>query len=261
MSDLIVIGYPDEETAEKVWDELVKLQEDFLVDLEDAAIIRRDQKGRLHVTTPAHHAVIWGTLSGLFWGVLIGLIFLWPLAPVVGVAGGIMGAALGAAGNLGIKDEFRQRVQEMLQPGTSAIMVIVRKVTPDKFIEALKPYGGMVLKTSLPHDAEQQLMKALHGDDPSAPTWQQPASPGARGLRRRLAALDRAATLRVAGSNSWSAGTSCRACHVWPTTVCSGWCWPPRCGPRATGRPGGPPGAAWAAWRRPARQPTSSARA
>jgi hypothetical protein len=38
----------------------------------------------------------------------------------------------------------------------------------------------MVLKTSLPHDAEQQLMKALHGDDPSAPTWQQPASAGAQ---------------------------------------------------------------------------------
>jgi len=90
MSDLIVIGYPEEETAEKVWNELVSLQEDFLVDLEDAAIIRRDQKGRLHVPTPAHHAVTWGTLSGLFWGVLIGLIFLSPLAPVVGVAGGIM---------------------------------------------------------------------------------------------------------------------------------------------------------------------------
>jgi hypothetical protein len=28
VSDLIVIGYPDEETAGKVWDELVKLQED-----------------------------------------------------------------------------------------------------------------------------------------------------------------------------------------------------------------------------------------
>jgi len=58
---------------------------------------------------------------------------------MVGAAGGIMGAALGAAGNLGIKDEFRQRVQDVLQPGTSAIMVIVRKVTLDKFIEALKP--------------------------------------------------------------------------------------------------------------------------
>jgi uncharacterized membrane protein len=93
---------------------------------------------------------------------------------VVGVAGGIMGAALGAAGNLGIKDDFRQRVQDLVQPGTSAILVIVRKVTPDKFLEALQPYGGTVLRTSLPHEAEQKLMMALHGSDPSAVTWEQP---------------------------------------------------------------------------------------
>jgi uncharacterized membrane protein len=176
MSDLIVIGYPDEATAENVWRELINLQNGYLVDLDDAAIIRRDAKGKLHVTTPAHHAVAWGTLSGLFWGVLLGLLFLFPLAPLVGVAGGIMGAALGVAGDIGIKDDFKRRVQDLVQPGTSAILVIVRKATPDKFLEALQPYGGTVLQTSLPHDAEQQLMKALHGDDPAAPTWQQPAA-------------------------------------------------------------------------------------
>ncbi len=179
MSDLIVIGYPDEVAAYNVWDELLKLQRDYLVDLEDAAIIRRDQKGKFHITTPAHHAVAWGTLSGLFWGTLIGLLFLFPLAPVVGVAGGLMGAAIGTAGNLGIKGEFKERVQNMVQPGTSALLVILRKATPDKFFEALKPYGGTVLQTSLSHDAEQELMKALHGDDRTAPTWEQPQSAGA----------------------------------------------------------------------------------
>lgn len=68
-------------------------------------------------------------------------------------------------------------VVNLVQPGTSAILVIVRKVTPDKFLEALRPYGGTVLCTSLSHDAEQRLMKALHGDDPKAPTWQQEESP------------------------------------------------------------------------------------
>lgn len=176
MSDLIIIGYPDETTAQKVWEELVRLERDYLVDLDDAAIIRRDQKGKLHITTPAHHAVAWGTFSGLFWGVLIGLIFLFPLAPLVGVAGGIMGAALGAAENLGIKDEFKQRVRDMIQPGTSAILVILRKATLDKFVDALRPYGGTILQTSLPRDAEQQLMRSLHGEDPKAPTWEQPAA-------------------------------------------------------------------------------------
>ena len=54
MSDLIIIGYPDETTAQKVWEELVRLERDYLVDLDDAAIIRRDRKGKLHITTPAH---------------------------------------------------------------------------------------------------------------------------------------------------------------------------------------------------------------
>ena len=40
-------------------------------------------------------------------------------------------------------------------------MMIVRKTTPEKFTEALRPYGGTVLKTSLPRDAELELMKAL----------------------------------------------------------------------------------------------------
>jgi uncharacterized membrane protein len=172
MSDLIIIGYQDQQTAQKVWEELEQLQEDYLVDLDDAAIIRRDEKGKLHITTPAHHAVAWGTLSGLFWGTLIGVLFLLPVFPLATAAGGIMGAALGAGQQLGITGDFKRRVQDLVQPGTSAILVLVRKVTPDKFLEALRPYGGTVLRTSLTHDEEQRLMEALHGSDPAAPTWE-----------------------------------------------------------------------------------------
>jgi uncharacterized membrane protein len=183
MSDLIVIGYPDEQTAARAWDELTRLQRDYLVDLEDAAIIRRDGKGRLHITTPAHHAVAWGTLSGLFWGFLIGLIFVFPLGPIagagLGLAGGLAGLGIGTAADLAIEDTFRQQVQDLVRPGTSAILVVVRKVTLDKFLEALQPYGGTVLRTSLPHDAEQKLMIALHGPDRAAITWEQPSQSAA----------------------------------------------------------------------------------
>jgi uncharacterized membrane protein len=59
MSDLIALGCPDEQTAARVRDELVRLQKDYL---EDAAIIRRNSQRELHVTTPAHHAVAGGTV-------------------------------------------------------------------------------------------------------------------------------------------------------------------------------------------------------
>ena len=87
MNDLIVVGYPDEQRAYDVWAELVKLRHDYLVDLEDAAIIWRDENGKVHVTTPAHHAVAKGTVSGLFWG-------LTPFAVMVDESPGLMVSGL-----------------------------------------------------------------------------------------------------------------------------------------------------------------------
>ena len=120
--------------------------------------------------------------------IVIGLVFLFPLGPVagagLGLAGGLAGAGIGTAADLAIEDtfkqqvqglvQFKQQVQGLVQPGMSAILVVVRKVTLDKFLEALQPYGGTVLRTSLPHDAEQNLMIALHGPDRTAATWEQP---------------------------------------------------------------------------------------
>jgi uncharacterized membrane protein len=82
--------------------------------------------------------------------VLIGLLFLRPLIPLLGVAGGIIGAALGEAGNLGIKDDFKRRVQDLVQPGTSALLIIVGKVTMDRFLEALHLMAGLCCRPRSP---------------------------------------------------------------------------------------------------------------
>jgi hypothetical protein len=42
------------------------------------------------VTTPAHHAVAWGTLSGAAWGTLIGLVFPVPAGPPWAPQGGAL---------------------------------------------------------------------------------------------------------------------------------------------------------------------------
>ena len=51
----------------------------------------------------------------------------------------------------------------MIQPGTSALFLMVEKVTPDKAVEAMSKYGGTVLKTSLSKEGEKELQDALHG--------------------------------------------------------------------------------------------------
>ena len=56
----------------------------------------------------------------------------------------------------------------MVQPGTSALFLMLEKVTPDKAVEAMSKYGGTVLKTSLSKDDEKNLQDALHGDESAA---------------------------------------------------------------------------------------------
>ena len=50
MADLIVIGYESKAKAEEVLDELLDLNRDYLVDLQDAAVVYRNEKGKLKVT-------------------------------------------------------------------------------------------------------------------------------------------------------------------------------------------------------------------
>jgi uncharacterized membrane protein len=160
MADLIVIGYDDEETASKAAEEVVRLSRDLVIEPEAVAVIRRDKEGKYHVET-THHPVAEGATWGLFWGALFGLIF---FIPVFGLAiGAALGALFGAITKAGISKEFQEQVRDMVRPGTSALFLIVDKITPDKAIEALSKFGGTVLKTSLPRDAEQQIQEALHG--------------------------------------------------------------------------------------------------
>jgi uncharacterized membrane protein len=160
MADLIAIGYPDEHTAEEAAREAERLAADFVIEPDQIAVIRRDQKGRYHVTT-THHVVASGATFGLFWGLLFGVLFFIPVLGMVVGAG--LGALTGLFTKLDIDSEFQQQVRDTLQPGTSALFLVVEKITSDKAIEALARFGGTVLKTSLPKDAEQEIQEALHG--------------------------------------------------------------------------------------------------
>jgi uncharacterized membrane protein len=165
MSDLIAIGYPDETTAEEAANEARRLAQDLIIQPDAIAVIVRDGDGKYHVHT-SHHPVGAGASWGVFWGLLFGVLF---FVPVIGIAVGAgLGALLGKVAKSGIDRQFQDQVRGMLKPGTSALFLMVEKVTPDKAVEAMSRYGGTVLKTSLSKQGEKELQDALHGG--TAPT-------------------------------------------------------------------------------------------
>jgi uncharacterized membrane protein len=75
--------------------------------------------------------------------------------------GAAAGAVSGALSDVGIDDNFMKDLSQTLEPGHSALFILVRKATPDKVLEELKGYGGKVLQTSLTHEKEEKLQAAL----------------------------------------------------------------------------------------------------
>lgn len=160
MSDLIAIVYPTEAKAEEVRQRVLNLQKEYLVQVGDAVIATKTEKGdvklnQLFSMTGA------GATSGGFWGLLIGILFLNPLLGVaVGAASGALGGKLT---DVGINGKFMKELSSTLQPGNAALFLLVRQMTSDKVMKDLSQFGGTVLKTSLNEDKEQALRDALAG--------------------------------------------------------------------------------------------------
>jgi len=159
MSDLIVVGYNDEHQAEEVRLKLLKMQHEYLVDLEDAVVAVRDKEGKVKLHQ-IHNLTAAGAISGGFWGALIGLLF---LSPILGAAiGAGAGAVGGTLSDIGIDDNFMKELAGTLAPGTSALFVLVRKMTPDKVLPQLQGAGGKIIQTSLSNEDEAKLQTALN---------------------------------------------------------------------------------------------------
>src|SRR5262245_44174771 len=158
MAELVVIGYSTEAEAEEVMSVLRGLERDLVIHTAGSAVVVHDDGGELRVATPTH-AIGAGAASGALWGLVLGVLFFVPIGGTV--AGGAMGALFGSMSDLGIRDEFRQQVASLVRQGRAAVVILFQSGTPERTIDALAPYGGSVLKTSLSPEAEQHLREAL----------------------------------------------------------------------------------------------------
>jgi uncharacterized membrane protein len=158
MSNLIVMTFDNPDEAGQVRETLRSAQRADYLSLDDSAVLVKDANGKLHVKNEMDRGVKIGAVGGGLLGLLIGGIF-FPLAGLL--VGALAGGLLGATVDLGIDKKFVKEVSEDLQPGTSALFVIVREANPDVALAALKPYKGTVRYTSLTPEAEEEIRRIL----------------------------------------------------------------------------------------------------
>lgn len=154
MSHLIAVAYPDVQTASTVRDKLLDLQKQNLITIEDAAVVERQQDGKIKLHQ-INSTTGFGAASGALWGGLIGLLFFMPL---LGMA---LGAGAGALGgsmtDVGVDDDFMKQLAAKMEPGSAALFLLVDQSTPDKVIPEISQYGGHIIQTSLSQEEEAHL--------------------------------------------------------------------------------------------------------
>jgi uncharacterized membrane protein len=158
MSQVVVLAFDNEIDAGRMRDDLLQMQREHLIDLEEAAVVVKDEKGKVKVNNEESVASS-GALWGGFLGLLIGIIF---FVPVFGL---VVGAAAGAiAGKYGgaVDHQFIKDVGDTIKPGNSALFLLIKEATTDKVMDGLKKYKNVkILKTSLSKEQEEQLKQAF----------------------------------------------------------------------------------------------------
>jgi len=179
MSDLIVVGFHGKHRAAEVLDQLQRLEDDWVIALDDGVAAYRRDNGKLRVEQSLNLTGKQGGTLGATLGILVGGLLAAPFtagasagaaAAAIGssaVAVGSIGAVAGAddavdwKDRFGISDEFVRQVGGMIQPGDSAIFALLRTNERDVAAKYFSQSGGKVLYTTLSPVKEAGLQEAI----------------------------------------------------------------------------------------------------
>ena len=161
MSEMIVLGFDNEAAADEFGVKLAEMQKDMIVQLQDAAMVVRDEDGKPHVKH-GHGLVGAGALGGAFWGMLFGLLF---FVPFLGLAiGAAFGALGGKLGKTGMDKAVLEQMGDAVPPGKAGWFLLIEKMTEDKFLESIAGTNAKVVRTNLSHEQEAELKEAFGAD-------------------------------------------------------------------------------------------------
>jgi uncharacterized membrane protein len=159
MATVSVLKFPTAEGANEALSLVQNLQKQHLIKLHDAAIVTWPKGKKSPKTKQLVDLVGIGAMSGMFWGLLLGLIF---AAPLFGMA---IGAAFGALGgsfrDYGIDDDFVKRVRSQVTEGTSALFLMTSDAVMDRVADAAKNVKFEIIATNLSKEQEQKLHEAF----------------------------------------------------------------------------------------------------
>ena len=153
--ELIVAAFNDENAADAAMKDLKQAKHDGLIKIDNAAVLHRDQKNKLHIKEVHDMGGGKGAVLGGALGAAVGLLA-GPVGLAIG-AGALIGGVAAKYRDSGFSDKRLQAIGDSLKPGTSAIVAIIEHIWVDEVEAMMAEYEADVITQSLAADIAEQL--------------------------------------------------------------------------------------------------------
>jgi len=154
--EVVLAAFNDEDGAEKALGQLKQAKKDRLIGIRNAAVLWKDDKGKLHFKETADMRGGKGAVIGGVIGGVVGLIF-----PPSILASAAVGAAVGGFSaklhDAGFPDDRLREVGKGLKPNTSALIAVIEDVWVREVEAELRQYGADVVTEAVRADIASQL--------------------------------------------------------------------------------------------------------
>ena len=155
--ELVILSLKGVDRANEARQTLKQLSKKGSVAVLNVAVLVKDEDGKTSLResedVDPRHGAVFGAIAGGLIGLLGG--------PVGAVVGAVAGAATGgvAAGRIemGFPDAYLKKLQESLQPGSSALVILAEQDQVENVTEALADFDGQLLRQALTDDIVSQV--------------------------------------------------------------------------------------------------------
>ena len=153
---LIVAAFQDEKSASQVLKNLKQAKKEKLIGIQNAAVLRKDMNGKLHIQETADFSGKKGAALGGVTGAAIGLIA-GPVLLVPAAVGALVGGLTAKLRDSGFSDKRLETLGASLKPGSSAIVAVVEHRWVAEVERAMQEAGADAMTASLGADIAAQL--------------------------------------------------------------------------------------------------------
>jgi uncharacterized membrane protein len=153
---VVIAAFQEEKGADEALTALKAAKWQGLIGIQNAAVIRRDQKDKLHIKELKDWGGGKGAAFGGALGAVVGLLA-GPGALAVGAAGALIGGLAAKLRDSGFSDARLKAIGASLKPGTSAIVAVIEHRWVAELERQMEEAEADVITMSIAADVAEQL--------------------------------------------------------------------------------------------------------